>query len=263
MTRQNAPPRAVAKAALDTLKLISSDHATIKHTFKVLGPPAAHRLKINATSAALEPHSAAAVIFLNHTKALRRKVEKERKDDDRTTFLKWISVALEDGAGKAHKWANAPNQPFVRAPTATDRSSDPQLVASETANTWGMKWGSTRPHLFKQATAALRGIRQEALKLPEEERRAHFQRLLSPDRIAEVAKKAFKKTTAIGADQTAFRDIANSSIEARTTLSEILVTIAITQALPIQALINIMSMLGKKMGILGQSLLGAPLSACS
>jgi len=44
MNRSKAPPQATATAALDTLKLITSDHATLKHTFKVLGAQAAHRL---------------------------------------------------------------------------------------------------------------------------------------------------------------------------------------------------------------------------
>ena len=96
--------------------------------------------------------------------------------------------------------------------------------------------------------AALHTIRKEALNLPEQERRTHYQRLLSPERITAVAKKTFKKNTAIGADQMAFRDIANSPLEAIITLSELLIMIAMTQALPIQTLINIMSMLGKKSG---------------
>ena len=150
---------------------------------------------------------------------------------------------LDCGAGKAHRWTNAPNQPILLPSTTKAGKFDPQTLAQETAQDWGPKWGAGNTPLEAEAHAAHNELRAlaQALKHPNLEE-------LMNEHTIKAAACSFKASTSLGVDNMPFRHIADSGSPALKELALLLRTAATEMALPHQTLLNIMVMLPKKLG---------------
>ena len=54
---------------------------------------------------------------------------------NKTNFQAWIEEALQQGAGRAHRWCDAPNRPRLAALT-TAGEADPTKAAEEARTYW-------------------------------------------------------------------------------------------------------------------------------
>ena len=77
------------------------------------------------------------------------------------SWRQWIMEAVKNGAGKAHRFANAPNRP----PTivASKYTSIPNQIMDEQSTKWSGIWHAVNTALAEDTDARLRHLRQMAL----------------------------------------------------------------------------------------------------
>ncbi len=156
---------------------------------------------------------------------------------------KWVARALMGGAGAAHRWANAPNSPSFDL--AVPGLSQPSDVAAHHTNKWSEVWHAGDEDGCNRAVAAAKEVRR--LALLDRARRSAQPRTFSAEAIKEAA-NAFRRNTAIGSDGQEFSAIAQASEEARAALGSLAQRTVQHLAWPVQALLTIMRLLGKKQG---------------
>ncbi len=160
----------------------------------------------------------------------------------------WLDKALKNGAGLAHKWANQPNAlPPLQLVIPKGNGNfivEPSEVTEHHVKPWVKEWEAEDVQGFLEETAAIKAIRNKHLEEAED----WAQTLdLSPSNIRRAC-KTFPSKTAVGCDNVFFSDIASLPDVALIALSTCLRQCVSTLALPVQTLLQLMVLLGKKSG---------------
>ena len=197
-----------------------------------------------AVIAACNPHASIDSI----TAVIRTFERLERSDALRSlervkaSWHKWVGEAIKAGARAAHQWTNKLNRPCfdVVAPNA----KGPLEVVQHRLDSWASQWKANDVEMGQEAFHAVRQLRERAFEHP-----SHGVALcrIVPRPLREVA-SSFRKGTSIGADATAFQDIIETSDESLDELCNIMRSMVETLALPMQTLMVVLSLLGKKLG---------------
>ncbi len=153
----------------------------------------------------------------------------------------WVARALANGGGAAHRWANAPNAPTFDV-TAPGAFQPAQVVAHHTAQ-WSSTWMSDDVQACARAVQAAKEVRRRALAARGQARPRTF----SAEDILAAAKR-FRRGTAIGTDGQEFTGIVGASEESRAELGDIASEAVRHLAWPVQVLLTVLKLLGKKQG---------------
>ena len=171
------------------------------------------------------------------------------QDKVKADFQKWLTKALapKDGAGKAHKWANLPNAlpPLQLVVRKGERFvTEPLEVAKHHAQPWRKEWECDDSDHFVRQIQAIKDLRDRHL----EGAPVWADSIDLQPRNIRRACKSFPGTTAVGLDNLFFSDIALLPDAALEALGSLLRQCVATLALPIQVLMQLMVLLGKKSG---------------
>ncbi len=158
------------------------------------------------------------------------------------SWSQWVATALKGGAGRAHRWTNSPNALVVdvKAPGSTS----PLTIAQHHSNIWAKQWRADDPGKVGTAFAAVQALRERALKHPQH---GAMIEQFTPSNLRACA-RLFRKNTSIGADAISFQDIIEATDESLTELCQIMQDCVRELVVPIQTLLVLVSLLGKKMG---------------
>jgi len=178
---------------------------------------------------------------------LARRALQRGKDKIQNDFQEWLGRALLKGAGQAHKWDNLPNplpplQLVVRK--GTELITDPIAVAKPHATPWKKEWESGDRAGFLEQIQAIKSLRDEHLGGASD----WADTVDVHPRNIRRACRSFPSKTAVGLDNLFFTDIALLPDAALRSLGNTLKQCMATLALPIQVLMQLMVLLGKKSG---------------
>ncbi len=154
----------------------------------------------------------------------------------------WVANSLRGGAKAAHAWTNAPNT--VPAEVFAPGLSSPLEVVGYHTSKWSEVWEAGELDKVRAAVETVKALRVEALR---DKNHGKCSDHINADFLKRLA-ESFSRNTAIGADAQAFTDIAMASEEALTELAEIMVQVIKAVAWPLQSLMVVMGLLGKKSG---------------
>ncbi len=164
-------------------------------------------------------------------------------------FKQWIRKSLKGGGREVHRWSNAANAlPALRL-AFRDRAgerfiTDPIEVAAEHRRPWAEEWEAGNVSLWSKELRAMEAVRERC----KGDLHGWVDSLdLSPDAIRRAC-RTFAANTAIGIDDLEFRLIARVPDLGLEMLGNLVRDILTSLALPLQALINILTLLGKKCG---------------
>ncbi len=154
----------------------------------------------------------------------------------------WVAESIKGGARRAHRWSNAPNAAPVDV--VAPNCFEPSQVVQYHTDKWAEKWLGNDAVKVQQATKVVKELRERAVAS-----RTHGRAAAKIDAgyVLQVA-NAFAKSTAIGVDAQAFYEVAESTEEARGELACIMRTAIHKVAWPVQSLLVLMGLLGKKAG---------------
>ncbi len=164
-------------------------------------------------------------------------------------FKRWIKDSLRGGGKEAHRWSNAANAlPALRL-ALRDRSgeryiTDPIEVATEHRRPWAEEWEAGNAQLWAKELQAMEAVRR---RCSEEARTWADSVDLSPAAIRRAC-RTFASSTAIGIDDLELRLIARVPDMGLEMLGCLVRDIMANLALPLQSLVNILTLLGKKCG---------------
>ncbi len=197
-----------------------------------------------AIMAACSPDaSASSVDVAIRTFERLERVEAERgREKSNNAWHNWVATALVKGAKQAHRWTNQPNSgaPDVAAP----ESNLPADIAQHHTDKWAEVWRSGHKDKVRLAFEAVCQLRERALRHP-----SHGSTITDvvPAKVREISRQ-FRKGTSIGSDFIGFQDVQESSEESLQELCRIMQECIRNLVLPIQALLVLGSLLGKKLG---------------
>jgi hypothetical protein len=178
--------------------------------------------------------------------ALMERLEKAEVDragkEANRRWHAWVAWSLRNGAGAAHRWARAPDA--MTAEVTSPNSHDPIPVADHHAGQWAEVWRASNADKVEETLNAIRDLRARALLRDDH---GQVARAINAQTILAGA-RAFRATTAIGADCQSFVEVATATEEARTELAEVMKYTVTHLAWPLQALLVLLSLLGKKAG---------------
>ena len=163
-------------------------------------------------------------------------------DRAREAWHKWVSKSIAGGAKRAHRWANAPNAtiPLITSPLGRA----PADVACHHTNTWASQWQAGRADKVAAAFEAVRELRERALAHPTH---GAVVAQIVPSTVRQAAQR-FRKGTCIGVDCVTFQDIEEASDESLEELCRIMRGVVMELATPLQIMLVLGSLLGKKLG---------------
>lgn len=163
-------------------------------------------------------------------------------------FHEWICKALKKGAGQAHSWSNRPNSlPPLQLTTKDEFGNfevDPRQVAEHHAKPWSKEWGCSDTIKFGAEITAIKNIRDKHT----DDAPDWAETIDMRPQIIRKCCKTFPGKTAIGMDNIFFNDIAILPDNALVNLATLLRQCIAQLALPIQVLMQLMVLLGKKSG---------------
>ncbi len=175
--------------------------------------------------------------------ATRRRVKQSAE-----RFKAWVKNSLKEGGREAHRWTNAPNaMPPLRLAFKDATKgfiTDPIEVAAEHRRPWVAEWETGHQCLWAREVQTLVRLRASVREGARDWADAID---LSPPAIRRAC-KSFDIGTAIGVDDLEFDVIARLPDNGLRVLGVLLYDIFSTLALPVQALLNILALLGKKSG---------------
>ncbi len=154
----------------------------------------------------------------------------------------WVSRALKGGAREAHAWANAPNT----FPTEVRAQGvyEPLGIVDYHSRKWAEIWEADNDARTKEALRAVKELREYALK---QDGHGKCGQVIDAEYVKKVAER-FRRGTAIGTDAQAFYDVAEATCDSRRELASIMRQTIEDIAWPLQALLVVMGLLGKKSG---------------
>ncbi len=169
----------------------------------------------------------------------------------RKAFEEWLARALEGGAKAAHRFINqdakAPPLALI-LPRVVDGVnvlvSDPDAVAELHAAPWKRIWGCDRAADARNEVAHIRN-RRESMKDDAEEYSDGLN--FAPEAIRSAC-NSFRRDTAIGVDPVTFTSIASLPDVALRSLGDLLREAVANLSLPSCTLLNVLNLLGKKLG---------------
>ncbi len=168
-------------------------------------------------------------------------VSKARADST-ARWHAWVSRALKGGSKDAHAWSNAPNT--VPAEVFAPGLSSPLEVVGYHTRKWAEAWGADDADRVSTAIKVVTDLREQALR---KEGHGSCCSHIQAEFLRKLA-ETFSHSTAIGPDAQAFTDIATASTEARAELAAIMVRTVRAVTWPLQSLLVVMGLLGKKSG---------------
>ena len=175
-------------------------------------------------------------------KALR-KARAQAKED----WVKWVSTALEGGAGAAHRLTNTANAlPALQLVLRTEDGfvTDPKKVTEHHAAPWAQTWEADSKEGFREECEVFSKLRRRVLETSS----AHADVVdLSAAAIRKACRR-FPGKTAIGLDSWTFQELGGLPDQALDELGKLLHSCIAELALPGGAVINRMVLLGKKAG---------------
>ncbi len=158
----------------------------------------------------------------------------------RDRWAKWVSEALKEGAGKAHRWCNAPNAQRYNAQIADTMIDSAKAHDSQ----WRRHWGAADEVGIAEATKAVKELRQ---RLKGRACDDSFEDGLQPTEVRRRATR-FKRSTGIGGDCTEFTFVASASDAAIADLAGIMKHSVREVAFPLQTLTVLENLIAKKCG---------------
>ncbi len=205
-------------------------------------PPLINVLNGQATDTA----EAEAVVERLLKAAVNMGYERKRRD-----FDNWITSALEGGARAAHRYLSREVKPpplelVVSRGEGATRSviSDPDTIAEHYATPWRKQWECDDAEGASDEREVVRRLREEGA----EDAAAYAANLdLSPGAIR-MGCRTFAASTSIGADDVPFKVVAQLPDGALVVLGQLMREALRCMALPMDALLNLLSLLGKKGG---------------
>ena len=158
---------------------------------------------------------------------------------------RWITKALEKGAAIAHKWTNLPNAkvPQIQVSGLTS----PQGIVENQRDYWAKVLQSHRTDKVEEVDKQLHAMRLSLIGAGGSSHRAEILSSLTAGNVRNAA-RSFKSRTSIGCDATSFKEIAEASDEALEELACMFCEAVVNVALPMQVLLNMVALLGKKNG---------------
>jgi hypothetical protein len=167
-------------------------------------------------------------------------------------FAEWVHRALKNGAGPAHRWTNQANAlpPLRLVIKVPDGSSghrfeaDPDAVAELHARPWREEWEVGNDELGEEEDKVVRQARDDYILEAE----AYAESKDWGPRAIRRACGTFPTRTAIGSDDVTFLEVAELPDGALGILGALMKAAVVHLALPMQTLLNVMVLLGKKGG---------------
>ncbi len=166
-------------------------------------------------------------------------------------FDDWLAEALNGGARAAHRHIGKDGQPpplqlVLTQGTGARRRviSEPDEVANIHAAPWRTRWECGDPQAAASEVSLIRSRRTAQV----EDSASYANGLCVEPKVIRAACSTFRKGTSIGCDDLAFTVIAQLPDEALVVLGAIIREVVAHAAVPPSALVNVLSLLGKKGG---------------
>jgi len=143
--------------------------------------------------------------------------------------------------GGAHRWANAPNKPFLVLHAPNVGTSDDSVLDYHSSQ-WSSVWLSDNP---EEVGKAYKAVKELVDSVRGNQELNEVVAKIGPDRLKRVL-RAYKKNTGIGTDDVGMRELLGASDECLEAYCDVLRLAVKLVALPLQSLLVLMSVIAKK-----------------
>ena len=220
------------------------DDAGLRSAWEAIGEKADMIAGMFAILAACSPTATVSSLeaAIGAFERLERKEMRLAQERANEAWHAWVAQSISKGAKQAHRWANRPNA--VAAHVAAPGLCQPTDIVQHHTQIWEKLWAADRSDKVREAFELVKGLRSRAL---QHARHGTALQHLTPNLVRKVAGQ-FRKNTSIGVDATAFDDVTEASDESVEELCQIMRKTVEQLALPMQALLVIISLIGKKLG---------------